>query len=281
MPGTTRRTLRTAAAGPGLAHTARGDDGGPKLGANLTLTHRSTAYSRRSARRHIGQAAMRGPLRAGCSHCLARLPTGHSPPWCRPSSPPQARQLLGPDKLLVVGLAPGRCAASSSSGARAWPCCSALPAPLTHRTTRHRQRPGMASRPGRRSGTSSAAGRATPAHDEAVGQQPSPHVLHFDRFAIEVCRCGYSRSGSLVADLASGGTELVEVRREQPLKASRITSALQAQRLTLGGRGLGDLLVSRGLSGGLVDVATFTAGSRSGLPLFGKVVGLHAHRERH
>src|SRR5258708_16082606 len=88
-------------------------------------------------------------------------------------------------------------------------------------------------------------------HDEAVGQQPSAHVLHFDRLAIEVCRCGYSRSGSRVADLASGGTELVEVGREQALKASRISSALQAQRLTLGGRGLGDLLVSGGLSGGL------------------------------
>jgi GNAT superfamily N-acetyltransferase len=57
----------------------------------------------------------------------------------------------------------------------------------------------------------------------------------------------------------------VEVGREQPLKASRVSAALQAQRLTLGGRGNGDLLVSRGLSSALVHMAMLAAGSRSGL----------------
>jgi hypothetical protein len=35
----------------------------------------------------------------------------------------------------------------------------------------------------------------------------------------------YSCGGSLVADHASGGTELAEVGREHPLKASRVSAA--------------------------------------------------------
>ncbi len=49
--------------------------------------------------------------------------------------------------------------------------------------------------------------------------------------------------------------------------AGLIDTALQVQRLTLGGRGLGNLLVSTGLSGGLVRMAMLAAGSRPGLPL--------------
>ena len=46
----------------------------------------------------------------------------------------------------------------------------------------------------------------------------------------------------------------MEVGREQPFKPRRVSPAFQAQRLTLGGHGFVDLLVSKGLIGRLVHV---------------------------
>jgi hypothetical protein len=56
---------------------------------------------------------------------------------------------------------------------------------------------------------------------------------------------------SFVSELDSGGTELVEVGREQPFKPGRISPALQAQRLVLGCHGLSDLLVRGDVPAGL------------------------------
>lgn len=67
----------------------------------------------------------------------------------------------------------------------------------------------------------------------------------------------------------------MEAGRGQPREASRVSTALQAQRLTLGSRGPGDLLVSRSLSGGLVYMPRLATARRPGLPLSGKAIGLH------
>src|ERR1039457_4255846 len=62
-----------------------------------------------------------------------------------------------------------------------------------------------------------------------------------------VRRLGYQLSGALVADLSSGGPELVKIGCEQPLKACRISTARKAQRLIIRGNGLGDLPISSDL----------------------------------
>ena len=81
-------------------------------------------------------------------------------------------------------------------------------------------------------------------HHQTVGQQLPAHVLHLDRVTIWVRRPGHQLGRSRVADLASGGAELVEIGCEQPLKTRSVSAALKAQRLVLGGHGLSDLPVS-------------------------------------
>lgn len=64
-------------------------------------------------------------------------------------------------------------------------------------------------------------------HHQAVGEQLSAHVLYLDRLTIGVCGLGHQLRGSLVADLAAGGAELVEIGCKQPFKASGVSSALR------------------------------------------------------
>ena len=74
-------------------------------------------------------------------------------------------------------------------------------------------------------------------HDKPIGQQPSAHVLHVDRLVLWISHRGHPRGDSLVAELAAGTAELVEVRREQPIQPGCVSPARRAQRLLLGGDG--------------------------------------------
>lgn len=73
----------------------------------------------------------------------------------------------------------------------------------------------------------------------------------------------------------------MEAGRGQPREASRVSTALQAQRLTLGSRGPGDLLVSRSLSGGLVYMPMLATARRPGLPLSARPSACTPRQERH
>ena len=67
-------------------------------------------------------------------------------------------------------------------------------------------------------------------------------MVYANRLSTEVS-CGRYESGSaVIPDLATGGSKLMEVRRQQPFQACCIGSAFQAQRLAFGRHNFRDLL---------------------------------------